>query len=213
MKPEDFSVRHLLQRCPVIPVLTIEDAAHAVPLAEALVAGGLTVLEVTLRTPAALASIRAIRAAVPEAIVGAGTIVNAAQYAAAAEAGSQFAVSPGCSASIIAAAKTHGVPLLPGATTPTEIIAALDAGIDTLKFFPAAQSGGAAMLKALAAPLPQVVFCPTGGITLANAADYLALPNVLCVGMSSIVTRERLAAGEWVAIRSTAAEAAGLRRR
>ena len=105
-----------------------------------------------------------------------------------------------------------GLPLLPGATTPTEIIAALDAGIDTLKFFPAAQSGGAAMLKALSAPLPQVVFCPTGGITLANAADYLALPNVLCVGMSSIVTRERLAAGDWAAIRSAAAEAAGLRR-
>ena len=206
-------MRHLLQRCPVIPVLTIDDPAHAVPLAEALVAGGLTVLEVTLRTPAALASIRAMRAAVPEAIVGAGTVVNAAQYAAAAEAGSQFVVSPGCSAGLIVAAKTHGVPLLPGATTPTEIIAALDAGIDTLKFFPAAQSGGIAMLKALSAPLPQVVFCPTGGITLANAADYLALPNVLCVGMSSIVTRERLAAGDWTAIRSAAAEAAGLRRR
>ncbi|MDH5175059.1 MAG: keto-deoxy-phosphogluconate aldolase, partial [Gammaproteobacteria bacterium] len=132
-------MRELLQRSPVIPVLTIEDVAHAVPLAQALVAGGLTVLEVTLRTPAALASIRAMRAAVPAAVVGAGTVVNSAQYAAAVEAGSQFVVSPGCSPALIAASGSHGVPLLPGATTPTEIIAALDAGIDTLKFFQAAQ--------------------------------------------------------------------------
>jgi 2-dehydro-3-deoxyphosphogluconate aldolase/(4S)-4-hydroxy-2-oxoglutarate aldolase len=204
-------MRELLQRSPVIPVLTIEDVAHAVPLAQALVAGGLTVLEVTLRTPAALASIRAMRAAVPAAVVGAGTVINAAQYADAVGAGSQFVVSPGCSAALIAASKSHGVPLLPGATTPTEIIAALDAGIDTLKFFPAAQSGGAAMLKALAAPLAQVAFCPTGGITMANARDYLALPNVLCVGMSSIVTKEWLASGNWDAIRDAAAAAAALR--
>ncbi|MDH4104515.1 MAG: bifunctional 4-hydroxy-2-oxoglutarate aldolase/2-dehydro-3-deoxy-phosphogluconate aldolase [Gammaproteobacteria bacterium] len=204
-------MRELLQRSPVIPVLTIEDVAHAVPLAQALVAGGLTVLEVTLRTPAALASIRAMRAAVPAAVVGAGTVVNSAQYAAAVEAGSQFVVSPGCSPALIAASGSHGVPLLPGATTPTEIIAALDAGIDTLKFFPAAQSGGVAMLKALSAPLPQVAFCPTGGITMANAKDYLALPNVLCVGMSSIVTKEWLASGNWEAIRDAAAAAAALR--
>jgi 2-dehydro-3-deoxyphosphogluconate aldolase / (4S)-4-hydroxy-2-oxoglutarate aldolase len=205
-------VRNLLLRSPVIPVLTIDDVLHAVPLAEALVAGGLTVLEVTLRTPAALASIRAMRAAVPEAVVGAGTVVNAAQFEAAVEAGSQFVVSPGCSPTLIAASRKHGVHLLPGATTPTEIIAALDAGIDTLKFFPAAQSGGAAMLKALSAPLPQVAFCPTGGITFANAADYLSLPNVLCVGMSSIVTKEALAAGDWAGIRKAVAQAAGLRR-
>ena len=204
-------MRELLQRSPVIPVLTIEDVAHAVPLAQALVAGGLTVLEVTLRTPAALASIRAMRAAVPAAVVGAGTVVNSAQYAAAVEAGSQFVVSPGCSPALIAASGSHGVPLLPGATTPTEIIAALDAGIDTLKFFPAAQSGGVAMLKALSAPLSQVAFCPTGGITMANAKDYLALPNVLCVGMSSIVTKEWLASGNWDAIRDAAAAAAALR--
>lgn len=206
-------MRELLQRSPVIPVLTIEDVAHAVPLAQALVAGGLTVLEVTLRTPAALASIRAMRDAVPGAVVGAGTVINAAQYAAAAEAGSQFVVSPGCSPALIAASRAHGVPLLPGATTPTEIIAALDAGIDTLKFFPAAQSGGAALLKALSAPLPQVAFCPTGGITMANAMDYLTLPNVLCVGMSSIVTKEWLASGHWDAIRAAAAAAAALRSR
>ena len=208
-----MEMRDLLQRAPVIPVLAIDDLASAVPLARALVAGGLTVLEVTLRTPAALDCIRAMRAAVPEAIVGAGTVINAGQYAAAVEAGSQFVVSPGCSAALVAASRTHGVPLLPGATTPTEIIAALDAGIDTLKFFPAAQSGGAAMLKALAGPLPQVAFCPTGGITPANARDYLVLPNVLCVGMSSVVTRERLATGDYAAIQAAAAEAAALRAR
>jgi 2-dehydro-3-deoxyphosphogluconate aldolase/(4S)-4-hydroxy-2-oxoglutarate aldolase len=206
-------MRQLLQRSPVIPVLTIDDVAHAVPLAQALVAGGLTVLEITLRTPAALASIRAMRAAVPDAVVGAGTVINAAQYAAAVEAGSQFVVSPGCSPALITASQKHGVPLLPGATTPTEIIAALDAGIDTLKFFPAAQSGGAALLKALSAPLPQVAFCPTGGITMTNALDYLTLPNVLCVGMSSIVTKEWLASGNWNAIRDAAAAAAALRSR
>jgi 2-dehydro-3-deoxyphosphogluconate aldolase/(4S)-4-hydroxy-2-oxoglutarate aldolase len=208
---ESIAMRDLLQRSPVIPVLAIDDVAHAVPLAQALVAGGLTVLEVTLRTPAALACIRAMRSAVPDAIVGAGTVVNAAQYAAVVEAGSQFVVSPGCSPALIAASRAHGVPLLPGAVTPTEIIAALDAGIDTLKFFPAAQAGGAAMLQALAAPLPQVAFCPTGGITLANARDYLALPNVLCVGMSSIVTKDRLAAADFAAISAAAAAAAALR--
>lgn len=203
-------MRNLLQRAPVIPVLTIDDLAHAVPLAEALVAGGLTVLEVTLRTPAALDSIRAMRAAVPDAVVGAGTVINVAQFVAAVQAGSQFIVSPGFSSHLVDAAKDHGIPLLPGATTPTEIMAALDAGIDTLKFFPAAQSGGAALLKALAAPLPTVAFCPTGGITLANASDYLSLPNVLCVGMSSIVTKAWLAAGDWAAIRNAASEAAQL---
>jgi 2-dehydro-3-deoxyphosphogluconate aldolase/(4S)-4-hydroxy-2-oxoglutarate aldolase len=203
-------LRKLLQRAPVIPVLTIEDVAHAVPLAEALVAGGLTVLEVTLRTPAALDSISAMRAAVPGAVIGAGTVINAAQFAAAAAAGSQFVVSPGFLPCLVAAAKDHGIPLLPGATTPTEILAALDAGIDTLKFFPAAQSGGAAMLRALAAPLPDVAFCPTGGITFANAPDYLSLPNVLCVGMSSIVTKAWLDAGDWSAIRNAATVAAKL---
>ena len=205
-------MRNLLLRSPVIPVLTIDNVAHAVPLAEALVAGGLTVLEVTLRTHAALECIKAMRAAVPGAVVGAGTVVNAAQFDAAVEAGSQFVVSPGSSPALIAASKKYGVQLLPGATTPTDIIAALDAGIDTLKFFPAAQSGGAAMLRALAAPFPQVAFCPTGGITLANVADYLALPNVLCVGMSSIVTRDALAAGDWAGISGAAAQAAELRR-
>lgn len=203
-------MRNLLQRAPVIPVLTIDDLAHAAPLAEALVAGGLTVLEVTLRTPVALAGIRAMRAAVPDAVVGAGTVTSLEQFVAAMQAGSQFIVSPGFSPHLVGAAKDHGIPLLPGATTPTEVMAALEAGIDTLKFFPAAQSGGTAMLKALAAPFPTVAFCPTGGITLANANDYLSLPNVLCVGMSAIVTKEWLAAGDWAAIRNAASEAAKL---
>lgn len=206
------NMRAILRRAPVIPVITLRDAAHAVPLATALVAGGLPVIEVTLRTPAGLAAIRAVRDAVPEAIVGAGTVVNAAQFEAAVAAGSQFIVSPGFSPRLAAIAQETGVPYLPGATTPTEIMAALDAGLDTLKFFPAAQSGGANMLQALASPLPAVSFCPTGGITLANANDYLSLPNVLCVGMSSLITAPQLAAGDWAAIREAAALAAGLRR-
>jgi 2-dehydro-3-deoxyphosphogluconate aldolase/(4S)-4-hydroxy-2-oxoglutarate aldolase len=193
-------------------VITLHDVAHAVPLATALVAGGLPVIEVTLRTPAGLAAIRAMRDAVPQAIVGAGTVVDPAQFEAAVAAGSQFVVSPGFSPRLVAVAGKAGVPYLPGATTPTEIIAAMDAGLDTLKFFPAAQSGGANMLQALASPLAAVAFCPTGGITLANAGDYLSLPNVLCVGMSSLVTPPLLAAGDWTAIRAAAAVAARLRR-
>jgi 2-dehydro-3-deoxyphosphogluconate aldolase/(4S)-4-hydroxy-2-oxoglutarate aldolase len=204
-------MRDILRRAPVIPVLTIGDATLAAPLARALVAGGLTVLEVTLRTPAALASIRAIRDAVPEAVVGAGTVLNPSQFEQAAQAGSQFVVSPGFTPSLAAAARHHGVPLLPGAVTPTEVLAALDAGMDTLKFFPAQQAGGTAMLKAFAAPMPGVGFCPTGGITLANAREYLSLPNVLCVGMSSIVSANDLAAGNWAAITAAARQTSALR--
>jgi 2-dehydro-3-deoxyphosphogluconate aldolase/(4S)-4-hydroxy-2-oxoglutarate aldolase len=212
MSEPGLSIRAILRRAPVIPVITLHDAAHAVPLAGALVAGGLPVIEVTLRTPAGLAAIRAMRDAVPGAIVGAGTVVNVAQFDAAVAAGSQFVVSPGFSARLCAAAGHQGVPYLPGATTPTEIMAAMDAGLDTLKFFPAAQSGGANMLQALSSPLAAVAFCPTGGISLANANDYLSLPNVLCVGMSSLVTPAQLAAGDWAAIREAAVVAAGLPR-
>jgi 2-dehydro-3-deoxyphosphogluconate aldolase/(4S)-4-hydroxy-2-oxoglutarate aldolase len=212
MSEATLTMRAILRHAPVIPVITLHDAAHAVPLAAALVAGGLPVIEVTLRTPAGLAAIRAIRAAVPQAIVGAGTVVNAAQFDAAVAAGSQFVVSPGFSPRLAVVAAGQHVPYLPGATTPTEIMAALDAGLDTLKFFPAAQSGGANVLQALVSPLAAVAFCPTGGITLANAGDYLSLPNVLCVGMSSLVTAPQLAAGDWAAIRAAAAVAAGLRR-
>jgi len=207
-----LAMRAILRQAPVIPVITLQDAAHAVPLAAALVDGGLPVIEVTLRTPAGLTAIRAMRAAVPGAIVGAGTVVNAAQFEAAVAAGSQFVVSPGFSPRLAELAGKMAVPYLPGATTPTEIMAAMDVGLDTLKFFPAAQSGGANMLQALASPLAAVAFCPTGGISLANAGDYLSLPNVLCVGMSSLVTPPQLAAGDWTAIREAATVAAGLRR-
>jgi 2-dehydro-3-deoxyphosphogluconate aldolase/(4S)-4-hydroxy-2-oxoglutarate aldolase len=212
MSGATLTMRAILRQAPVIPVITLDEVAHAVPLAAALVAGGLPVIEVTLRTPAGLAAIRAMRDAVPAAIVGAGTVVNAAQFEAAVAAGSQFIVSPGFSPRLAAAAAQQGVPYLPGATTPTEIMAAMDAGLDTLKFFPAAQSGGANMLRALASPLAAVAFCPTGGITLANVGDYLSLPNVLCVGMSALVTPAQLAAGDWTAIRDAAAVAASLRR-
>lgn len=206
-------MREILGRAPVIPVLTLTDVAQAAPVAAALVAGGLPVLEVTLRTPAGLACIAAMRQAVPQAIVGAGTVLDAAQLRAAADAGSQFIVAPGFSAALAAAAREARVPLLPGAVTPTEVMAALAEGLDTLKFFPAQQAGGCGLLGALAAPFAQVRFCPTGGVTLANARDYLALPNVLCVGMSSLVTPGRLASEDWEGIRAQAAEAAALRSR
>lgn len=204
-------IREILTRAPVIPVLTITDAEAAVPLARALIAGGLPVLEVTLRSNAALAAIAAIRAEVPQAIVGAGTVIDAAQLTAALTAGSQFVVSPGFSAALCAEGARQGAAMLPGVATPTELMAALAAGLDTLKFFPAAQAGGVGMLKALAAPFPGVRFCPTGGIDLHSAADYLALPNVLCVGMSSLAPQAALAARDYAAVTALARQAAGLR--
>ncbi|MBP6777871.1 MAG: bifunctional 4-hydroxy-2-oxoglutarate aldolase/2-dehydro-3-deoxy-phosphogluconate aldolase [Piscinibacter sp.] len=204
--------RELLKIAPVIPVLRLDDVDTAVPVAEALVAGGLPVIEITLRTPEALACITAMRKAVPQAIIGAGTVLDATQFTAAVEAGAQFVVSPGFSIWLVDSSRRHRVPLLPGAVTPTEIMAALDAGLDTLKFFPAAQSGGAPMLGALAAPLPHVAFCPTGGISLANAADYLSLPNVLCVGMSSLISSDKIAGRDWAGIQASAQKAAALRR-
>jgi 2-dehydro-3-deoxyphosphogluconate aldolase / (4S)-4-hydroxy-2-oxoglutarate aldolase len=204
-------IRDVLARAPVIPVLTITDAATAVPLARALVAGGLPVLEVTLRSDAALAAIAAMRAAVPGAVIGAGTVIDTVQLAAALDAGSQFIVSPGFSAALCAAGERRGAAMLPGIATPTELMAALAAGLDTLKFFPAAQAGGVGMLKAFAAPFPNVRFCPTGGIDLLTAADYLGLPNVLCVGMSSVAPPDRVAAGDYAAITALARRAAALR--
>ncbi len=204
-------IREVLGRAPVIPVLTVPALEHAVPLARALVAGGLPVLEVTLRSAAALPAIRAIRAAVPEAIVGAGTVIDEVQLADAVAAGSQFIVSPGFSASLSLAARAAGVAMLPGVATASELMAALAAGFDTLKFFPAAQAGGVAMLKAFSGPFPQVRFCPTGGIDPASAPGYLALPNVLCVGMSSIAPADLLAQGDYAAITARARDAAALR--
>ncbi len=204
-------IREVLRQVPVIPVLTVLSLEQAVPLARALLAGGLGVLEVTLRSAAALPAIAAIRAAVPAAIVGAGTVIDGAQLAAAVAAGSQFIVSPGYSASLALAARATGVAMLPGVATASELMAALTAGFDTVKFFPAAQAGGPALLRALAAPFPSVRFCPTGGIDLASAPAYLALPNVLCVGMSSIAPPALLAAGDYTAITARAREAAALR--
>lgn len=204
------SIREVLALAPVIPVLTIPEASTAAALATALVDGGLPVLEVTLRSEQALAAITAMRA-VPGAIVGVGTVISVAQLDAAVAAGSQFIVSPGFSPALVEAARRHGVPLLPGVATPTEVMAAIADGLDTLKFFPAAQAGGVPMLKALAAPFAGVRFCPTGGITVSNARDYLALPNVVCVGMSSVAPPDLIAARDWSAITALARQGSTLR--
>jgi 2-dehydro-3-deoxyphosphogluconate aldolase / (4S)-4-hydroxy-2-oxoglutarate aldolase len=200
----------LLKIGPVMPVIVIEDAAQAVPLAKALVAGGVRVLEVTLRTPAAAESIRAIAREVPDAIVGAGTILNPHDLELARQAGARFGVSPGATPELLAAAR--GWPYLPGVATPSDVMAALAAGYSVLKFFPAQQAGGVAMLKALHGPFPQLVFCPTGGITPATAPDFLALPNVACVGGSWLTPGALLKSQDWVGITRLAAQAAALPR-
>jgi 2-dehydro-3-deoxyphosphogluconate aldolase/(4S)-4-hydroxy-2-oxoglutarate aldolase len=196
---------------PVVPVLVIEEVAAAVPLARALVAGGLPVLEITLRTPAALEVIRAIAGEVEGALVGAGTVLDACQYRAAAAAGSRFAVSPGATAAVLDAAAASPVPLLPGAATPSEVMRLLEHGYRFLKFFPAAPAGGPAYLKALAAPLPEARFCPTGGVDAASALEYLGLPNVVCVGGSWVAPAKAVAAGDWQQITRLARDAAALR--
>jgi 2-dehydro-3-deoxyphosphogluconate aldolase/(4S)-4-hydroxy-2-oxoglutarate aldolase len=206
-----LNIRELLKVAPVIPVLTINKLEHAVPLAQALVAGGLKVLEVTLRTPAGLAAIEAMSRSVPDAIVGVGTLTRADEFAAAGRAGAQFGVSPGLTPELIAAAKGVDYPLLPGVMTPSELIAARAAGFTACKLFPAQQAGGIGMLKAMAGPFPDVVFCPTGGITRATAPDFLQLPNVECVGGSWIATTELMNAGKWSEIEALARDAASLR--
>lgn len=202
----------LLDGQPVIPVLKIADVAHAVPLARALARGGLKAIEITLRTPDALECISRVAAEVPEAVVGAGTILSASQFDEAASAGSKFIVSPGITRELLAAAGNSEVPLLPGAITPGEIMAAREAGLDFLKFFPAEQAGGAAFLKALASPIADVRFCPTGGIGPKNAADYLGLPNVLCVGGSWVAPDDLVKAGRWDEIEALAKAASALAR-
>lgn len=196
---------------PVIPVLTVSELAQAVPLARALSNGGLRVLEITLRTPVALAAIEAMRKAVPDAIVGVGTLTRAVDFAAADRAGAQFGVSPGLTPELAAAARGARFPLLPGAMTPTEVIAARLAGFNMLKLFPASQAGGISMLQALGAPFPDVMFCPTGGITRATAAEYLAQPNVVCVGGSWMVPKAMLDAADWTGIEALARDAAKLK--
>lgn len=207
-----MNIREIVGLAPVIPVLTITDLEHAVPLARALSAGGLKVLEITLRTPVALAAIEAMRKAVPDAVIGVGTLTRAVDFAAADRVGAQFGVTPGLTPELAAASRGARFPLLPGVMTPTELIAARTAGFNVLKLFPAEQAGGVAMLRALGAPFPDVFFCPTGGITRATAPDYLELPNVVCVGGSWVAPRAMLAAGDWAGIEALARDAAGLKR-
>ena len=207
-----MNIREIVGLAPVIPVLTITDLEHAVPLARALCAGGLKVLEITLRTPVALAAIEAMRKAVPDAVIGVGTLTRAVDFAAADRAGAQFGVTPGLTPDLAAASRGARFPLLPGVMTPTELIAARNAGFTVLKLFPAEQAGGIGMLRALGAPFPDVLFCPTGGITRATAPGYLALPNVVCVGGSWVAPGAMLAAGDWRGIEMLARDAAGLER-
>jgi 2-dehydro-3-deoxyphosphogluconate aldolase/(4S)-4-hydroxy-2-oxoglutarate aldolase len=197
---------------PVIPVLRIDRAIDAAPLARALARGGLPAIEITLRTREALDAIRIAAAEVPEAIVGAGTILNARQFEQAEKAGARFIVSPGMTQELLDAARAGSAPLLPGAVTPSEIMAAMEEGYSLLKFFPAGQAGGAPFLKALSSPLAGVRFCPTGGIGADNAKDYLSLPNVICVGGSWVAPDELVKAGDWDAIEALAREAAALPR-
>lgn len=197
---------------PVVPVLTIERQADAVPLARALVGGGLRVLEITLRTGVALEALRAIAGEVPDAVVGAGTVLNGRQLEQARQAGARFAVSPGCTPGLATAASASGLPFLPGVQTVSEAMALAERGYALLKFFPADTAGGLAWLKAVAAPLAGLRFCPTGGIGAETAPAYLSLGNVACVGGSWVAPRDAVAAGNWPQIERLAAAAAGLKR-
>ena len=203
--------KELAGMAPVIPVITIDRLEDAVPMAEALVAGGLPVLEVTLRTPVALEAIRAM-ATVPGGVVGAGTILTTRDADLAAQAGAKFAVSPGSTPEVMAGCEAANLPLLPGVATATEVMAALSAGYDMLKFFPAEANGGAPVLKSYAAPLAAAQFCPTGGVSPSNAESYLALPNVRCVGGSWVLPKDAIAAGDWDKVTALAKEAAALPR-
>ena len=201
----------LLDVVPVLPVVSVQSPAEGVAIARALVAGGLPAIELTLRTPAALDAIRAISSEVPGILVGAGTIVAPGQAELAADAGAQFLVSPGTTVQLLHALQETGLPFLPGVATVSEVLAALEAGCTELKLFPAEASGGRAFLTSVAAPVPLARFCPTGGITAATAASYLALPNVGCVGGSWLTPADAVAAGDWGRVTELAAEAAALR--
>jgi 2-dehydro-3-deoxyphosphogluconate aldolase/(4S)-4-hydroxy-2-oxoglutarate aldolase len=201
----------VLKLQPVVPVLIIEDLATAVPLARALVAGGLKAIEITLRTPVALAAIEAVAKEVEGAVTGAGTILNPEHYADAVKAGAQFIVSPGTTPDLLDAADDHEASFLPGASTASEAMILRAEGYEVMKFFPAEQAGGAAFLKALSSPLAGTLFCPTGGISLKNAMDYLSLSNVICVGGSWVAPKELVAAGDWAGITKLASEACALR--
>ena len=209
---DKLSARQVMQDAPVIPVIVLNDVAHAVPMARALLAGGIRMLEVTLRTPQALACMEAIARDVPEAVVGAGTVRSRQDAQAAAMAGARFAVSPGYTSAVGQACRDLALPLLPGVATGGEIMLAQEEGFAELKFFPAMQAGGTALLKAWGGPFTDVSFCPTGGITLHNAPELLALPNVLCVGGSWLVPADALAQGDWARVTRLAQEACALAR-
>ena len=213
MTPQTASdrAREICLLAPVVPVLVIHDVAHARPLAQALVAGGLPALEVTLRTPVALAAI-AEMAQVAGGVVGAGTLLTPADVQAAKAAGAKFGVSPGATDILLDACESADLPLLPGAATSSEVMRLLERGYSVQKFFPAEANGGAPALKSIGGPWPQVSFCPTGGVSLTNAPNYLSLPNTLCVGGSWIVPQNLIDAGDWDGITELASQAAALAR-
>jgi 2-dehydro-3-deoxyphosphogluconate aldolase/(4S)-4-hydroxy-2-oxoglutarate aldolase len=208
-----LSLLDIMRRAPVIPVIVIHDLATAVPLADALVAGGLPVLEVTLRTPAGLPAIAAMRRAVPEAIVGVGTLSSPEQFQSVTDAGAQFGVSPGLTPDLAEAARKVPWPFLPGVMTPGELMRARELGFRLCKLFPAQQAGGIGMLKALNSVFPDVGFCPTGGISRENAGEFLSQPNVHCVGGSWVAPMDLIKAGDWLGIRKLAQDAAAIPRR
>ncbi len=208
--PSSPAPASVLDLAPVLPVVVIDDSSYAVPLARALVAGGLPAIEVTLRTPAALDAIRAIAGEVPEAVVGAGTLITPGQVNEAVAAGARFLVSPGWTDVLLDAMRASGVPFLPGVSTASEVVALLERGVREMKFFPARAAGGTAYLKSLAGPLPQARFCPTGGVGPDSAPDYLALPNVGCVGGGWMLPADAVAARDWARVEGLAREAAGL---
>lgn len=211
MTPQDASAAALkiCQMAPIVPVLVVDDAKDAAPLAQALVAGGLPALEVTLRTPAALEVIREM-ASVAGGVVGAGTLLIPADVLAAKDAGATFGVSPGATDRLLDACEDADLPLLPGAATASEAMRLLERGYKMLKFFPAEASGGAPALKAIGAPIPQVSFCPTGGVSPSNAKEYLSLPNVVCAGGSWVAPKDLVKAGDWAGITALAEAAAAL---
>lgn len=207
-----MTLLEIMRTSPVIPVIAIDDINHAVPLARALVAGGIRVLEVTLRTEHGLPAIRAMVDQVPQAIIGVGTLTQGEEFAAARDAGAVFGVSPGLTPTLIAAAKASGLPLLPGVMTPSEVMMAREAGFRQLKLFPAVPAGGVGMLNAIAGPLPDVTFCPTGGVSQENASQFLACKNVACVGGSWLTPKDAMQAGDWARITELATAASGLPR-
>jgi 2-dehydro-3-deoxyphosphogluconate aldolase / (4S)-4-hydroxy-2-oxoglutarate aldolase len=211
MAVNPLTALQVMQDAPVIPVIVLNDVNHAVPMARALAAGGIRMLEVTLRTPVALQCIERIAKEVPEAIVGAGTVRTPAEAQAAARAGARFAVSPGFTTAVGQACRDHHLPLLPGVATGSEIMMAAEAGYTELKFFPAMQAGGPAMLKAWSGPFFDIKFCPTGGVSPANAKEFLSLPNVVCVGGSWLTPLELLAQGQWTKITELAKQAITLK--